>query len=69
MVANACDALGMVVTGYDPFLNDAMKAKLSGTVATTDDLNEIYKNSDFITIQYQLWILQRKWLAKLLLTR
>ena len=50
MVANACDALGMVVTGYDPFLNDAMKAKLSGTVATTDDLNEIYKNSDFITI-------------------
>lgn len=50
MVANACDALGMVVTGYDPFLNDAMKAKLAGTVTTTDDINDIYKNSDFITI-------------------
>ena len=50
MVANACDALGMVVTGYDPFLNDAMRAKLAGNVATTDDINDIYKNSDFITI-------------------
>ncbi|MDD3221667.1 MAG: 3-phosphoglycerate dehydrogenase [Clostridia bacterium] len=50
MVANACDALGMIVTGYDPFLNDAMKEKLSGNVATVTDINEIYKNSDFISI-------------------
>lgn len=50
MVANACDALGMMVTGYDPFLNDAMKERLSGNVATVTDINEIYKNSDFISI-------------------
>ncbi len=50
MVANAADALGMNVVGYDPFLNDTMKARLNGTVQTTDELDTIFTESDFITV-------------------
>ncbi len=48
-VAVACNALGMNVVGYDPFLSDAAKAEIpfANVYATMD---EVFANSDFITL-------------------
>ena len=43
-VAQKCKALGMKILGYDPYF----KGNLDGKV--TNDLNEIYQQSDFITL-------------------
>ncbi len=50
LVANACDALGMNVIGYDPFLSDAQKSKLNSGIKTVTDLAEMYKDVNFVTI-------------------
>ena len=50
LVANACDALGMNVIGYDPFLSDAQKSKLNSGIKTVTDLADMYKDVNFVTI-------------------
>ncbi len=49
-VANAAVCLGMDVLGYDPFLTDEAKKNISPEVKITADLDEIFKNSDYITL-------------------
>lgn len=54
LVANAASALGMQVIGYDPFLSDAAKAKLTDGVKITTDLDDIFAASDYITLHVPL---------------
>ena len=54
LVANAALALGMKVIGYDPFLSEAGKAKLEGGVIIVDTLEDIYADSDYITLHLPL---------------
>ena len=49
-VANAAVVLGMEVLGYDPFLSVNSALKLSRAVKVVKDIEEIYKNCDYITI-------------------
>ena len=49
-IANAAVALGMDVIGYDPFLSVNAAIQLDPAVKVTADINDIYKNSDYITI-------------------
>ena len=49
-VADAAIALGMKVYGYDPFLSVNAALKLSRHVTVVKDIDEIYKNCDYITI-------------------
>jgi len=53
-VAQAAEALGMKIVGYDPFLSDGIKAALSAETEIVDDINEIFKKSDYITIHVPL---------------
>ena len=50
LVANAAVALGMNVYGYDPYLSVKSAWHLSPLVKLVDNIDEIYFNSDFITI-------------------
>ena len=52
LVANAAIALGMDVVGYDPFLSP--EANLNGDIKVYSDLEDIYKNSDYITVHVPL---------------
>lgn len=54
LVANAAIALGMSVIGYDPFLTPAAAARLDSAVKTTDNLDDIYAVSDYITVHVPL---------------
>ncbi|MFW5780782.1 MAG: 3-phosphoglycerate dehydrogenase, partial [Bacillota bacterium] len=54
LVANVSLCLGMRVIGYDPFINKENKNKLDENVILTDDLNDIYKKSDFISLHIPL---------------
>ena len=49
-IANAAVALGMKVIGYDPYLSVNAALLLDPSVKVTNDINDIYKNSDYITI-------------------
>lgn len=49
-IANAAVDLGMKVIGYDPYLSVGSAIHLDPHVTVTDELNDIYKNSDYITI-------------------
>lgn len=49
-VANAAVALGMTVYGYDPYLSDEFAQKLSPEVQMTDNLDEIYSQSDYLSL-------------------
>ena len=49
-VANAAVALGMNVIGFDPYLSDAAAKALDASVKVVDSKDEIYKNSDYITL-------------------
>jgi len=49
-IANAAQGLGMEVLGYDPFLSVDGAWHLSSKIKRADDLDTIYKNSDFISI-------------------
>ncbi len=49
-VANTAAALGMKVLGYDPFLSVHWALSLSRAVHFTPDLDELYRQSDYITI-------------------
>ena len=50
MVANSALALGMDVIGYDPFLTEAAAKRLDKAVKITENLDDIYAVSDYITI-------------------
>jgi len=49
-VANVAVALGMNVIGYDPYLQAEFAAKLSPEVKMTDNLDEIYPQSDYLSL-------------------
>lgn len=50
LVANAAVALGMKVVGYDPFLSVNTALRLDPAVKTVGDVNDIFAQSDYITI-------------------
>ena len=54
LVANAALKLGMNVIGYDPYLSVEAALKLSSHAKRVASLDEIYENSDFITIHVPL---------------
>ncbi|MBR6350468.1 MAG: 3-phosphoglycerate dehydrogenase [Lachnospiraceae bacterium] len=49
-VANVAVALGMKVTGFDAFLNDAMKAALDPQVKIAANMDELVQDADMLTI-------------------
>ncbi len=49
-IANAAEALGMKVIGYDPYISIGAALHLDPTVKIVSDINDIYANSDYITI-------------------
>ncbi len=53
LVAKSCLALGLKVLGYDPYMSEKSKAALPSEVKISS-LDEIYTNSDFITIHVPL---------------
>ncbi len=50
LVANAAEALGMTVYGYDPYLSVDAAWGLSSSVHHARSLDEIYANCDYITL-------------------
>lgn len=50
LVANAALELGMTVYGYDPFMSVDAAWQLSRSVIHCDNLDEIYRNSDYISL-------------------
>ncbi|GHV40517.1 D-3-phosphoglycerate dehydrogenase [Clostridia bacterium] len=50
LVANAAVHLGMEVIGYDPFLSVESAWTISRSVKRAKDINEIYEQSDYITL-------------------
>lgn len=53
-VANAADALGMNVYGYDPFLSVNGAIRLSRQVKIVDQTDKIYEHCDYITLHVPL---------------
>ncbi len=49
-IANAADALGMKVIGYDPYLSVGAALHLVPSVKIVTDINDIYANCDYISI-------------------
>lgn len=54
MVANAATHLGMKVYGYDPYISVDAAWNLSRSIHHSQNLDEIYKECDFITIHVPL---------------
>lgn len=54
MVANAASRLGMKVIGYDPYLSVNAAWNITNHAVLTTDINEIYANSDYITLHVPL---------------
>lgn len=54
MVANAATALGMEVYGYDPYISVNGAWKLSRDIRHITDVNDIYRECDYITIHVPL---------------
>ena len=54
LVANAAVGLGMEVYGYDPYLSVKSAWSLDTSVKHVVDVNDIYKNCDYITIHVPL---------------
>ncbi|MGM9645805.1 MAG: 3-phosphoglycerate dehydrogenase family protein [Eubacteriales bacterium] len=50
MVANAANALGMIVIGYDPYLTPAAAWSLAPSVKQASGYDEIFKTCDYITL-------------------
>lgn len=49
-VARACHDLGMKVKGYDPYLSNARKEELKQFVKFYDNVDEVYEDSEFVSI-------------------
>ena len=54
LVANAATTLGMEVYGYDPFISVNAAWSLSGTVKHITNIEDIYRECDFITLHVPL---------------
>lgn len=54
LVAQAAVALGMKVVGYDPFLSVNAAIKLPKEVKYVTELDDVYKESDYITLHLPL---------------
>lgn len=54
MVANAANALGMTVYGYDPYLSVKSAWNLTHNAVHIFDINEIFEKCDYITIHVPL---------------
>lgn len=54
LVANGAKALGMDVIGYDPFLSDKAAATLDKTIRVTSILDQVFEQSDYITLHAPL---------------
>lgn len=54
LVANAADALGMDVLGYDPFISVDTAWGLSSSTQHVNDLKEIFAKCDYITMHVPL---------------
>lgn len=54
LVANAATNLGMEVYGYDPYISVNAAWSLSGTVKHIANIDDIYRECDFITIHVPL---------------
>ena len=54
MVANAAQNLGMDVIGYDPYLTIDSAWHLSRSIHKAKDINEVFANSDYITLHVPL---------------
>lgn len=54
LVANAAASLGMEVYGYDPYISVNAAWKLSRDVKHITDVNDIYRECDYITIHVPL---------------
>lgn len=54
LVANTAKSLGMDVLGYDPFISVESAWGLSRSVRKADDLDELFKKADYITIHVPL---------------
>ena len=54
MVANAGVAMGLQVTGYDPFISVDSAWGLSRSVKRSTDINELIRTSDFLTLHVPL---------------
>lgn len=54
LVANAATNLGMEVYGYDPFISVNAAWSLSGTVKHISNIDDIYRECDFISIHVPL---------------
>ena len=50
LVANAALALGMDVYGYDPYLSVDSALRLDRHIHVVQDINELYRRADYITI-------------------
>jgi len=49
-IANAANALGMKVIGYDPYLSEANAKRLAADIVIANDLELIYEEADFISL-------------------
>lgn len=54
LVANAAERLGMEVYGYDPYISVDAAWKLSKGVKHIKDVNDIYRECDYITVHVPL---------------
>ncbi len=54
LVANVCEAIGMSVYGYDPFITEEAALLLNPNVKNVIDLGTIYAECDYITIHAPL---------------
>ena len=61
LVANACEALDMRVSGYDPYLSVDAAWGLSRNVARAVSLQELLSESDYVTLHVPLIDATRKW--------
>ncbi len=63
LVANAADALGMKVVGFDPYLSVNSALHLSGKVTIAATIDELLKNSDYITVHVPLMDATRNYIS------
>lgn len=63
-VANAAVHLGMEVYGYDPYISVDAAWSLSRSIHHINDVNDIYRNCDYITIHVPLLDTTRKMIGK-----
>lgn len=56
LVANAAQALGMEVLGYDPYISVSHAWKLSRNVKKAEGLESLLANADFVTLQIPLMV-------------